>query len=122
MHSLELDKNNLIPKLEKLSFLEEELENLNENKEELLKENESIELAKELLEIAYNKMKNNVTPKFTSNLSKNIEKISNGKYNNVRINDEEGIIVERENGEYVQIDKLSIGTIEQLYLSFLVIL
>lgn len=117
IHSLELDKNNLIPKLEKLSFLEEELENLNENKKELLKENESIELAKELLEIAYNKMKSNVTPKFTNNLSKNIEKISNGKYKNVRVNDEEGIVVEKENGEYVEIEKLSVGTIEQLYLS-----
>ena len=60
-----------------------------------------------MLEIAYVKMKENVTPKFTENLSKNIEKISNGKYKNVRINDEEGIIVEKENGEYVSCEKLS---------------
>ena len=62
-------------------------------------------------------MKENVTPKFTQELSKNIQEISNGKYKNVRINDEEGIIVEKENGEYVSSEKLSIGTIEQLYLS-----
>ena len=53
-------------------------------------------------------MKENVTPKFTKNLSKNIEEISDGKYKNVRINDEEGIIVEKENGEYISSEKLSI--------------
>ena len=41
------------------------------------------------LEIAYTKMKENVTPKFTENLSKNIEKISDGKYKKVKINDME---------------------------------
>jgi len=117
IHSLQLDKNNLIPKLEKLSSLEEELEELNEREENLIKDNYAIELLKEVLEKSYNKMKDSVTPKFTNNLSKNIEKISNGKYKNVRVNDEEGIIVEKENGEYISAEKLSVGTIEQLYLS-----
>lgn len=117
IHSLDLDKENIIPKLEKLSSMEERLEYINEKENELLEENESIELAKEVLEIAYKKMKENITPKFTQNLSKNMEKISNSKYKNIRINDEEGIIVEKENGEYVSSEKLSIGTIEQLYLS-----
>ena len=62
-------------------------------------------------------MKENVTPKFTENLSKNIEQISNGKYKNVHISDEEGIIVEKDNGEYVSSEKLSVGTIDQLYMS-----
>lgn len=107
LHSLELDKNNIMPKLEKLASLEEELEELNEKEKSLLKDNEAIELAKQVLELAYTKMKENVTPKFTKELSKNIEKISNGKYKNVRINDEQGIIVEKENGEYVSSEKLS---------------
>lgn len=107
LHSLELDKNNIMPKLEKLASLEEELEELNEKEKSLLKDNEAIELAKQVLETAYTKMKENVTPKFTKELSKNIEKISNGKYKNVRINDEQGIIVEKENGEYVSSEKLS---------------
>ena len=107
LHSLELDKNNIMPKLEKLASLEEELEELNEKEKSLLKDNEAIELAKQVLETAYTKMKENVTPKFTKDLSKNIEKISNGKYKNVRINDEQGIIVEKENGEYVSSEKLS---------------
>ena len=53
-------------------------------------------------------MKNNVTPKFTNNLSRNIEIISNGKYKNVTINDEEGILIEKDNGEYVEVEKLSV--------------
>ncbi len=116
-HTLELDKNNIEPKVEQLSSLEEQLEELKEEKENLLKLNESIEIAKQALETAYQKMKENVTPKFTENLSKNIEKISDGKYKNVRINDEEGIIVEKENGEYISAEKLSVGTIQQLYIS-----
>lgn len=117
LHSLELDKNNIMPKLEKLASMEEQLQELNEKEVILNKQNEAIELAKEVLEIAYTKMKENVTPKFTENLSKNIEKISNGKYKKVKINDEEGIIVEKQNGEYISAEKLSVGTIEQLYLS-----
>lgn len=117
LHSLELDKNNIMPKLERLASMEEQLQELNEKEAMLNKQNSAIELAKEVLEIAYTKMKENVTPKFTENLSKNIEKISNGKYKKVKINDEEGIIVEKQNGEYISAEKLSVGTIEQLYLS-----
>lgn len=108
IHSLELDRNSILPKLEKLANMEEELEELNEKEQNLIKLNTAMELAKQVLEIAYTKMKENVTPKFTKNLSKNIEQISNGKYKNVRINDEEGIIVEKENGEYISSGNLSI--------------
>ena len=108
IHSLELDRNSILPKLEKLANMEEELEELNEKEQNLIKLNTAMELAKQVLETAYTKMKQNVTPKFTKNLSKNIEQISNGKYKNVRINDEEGIIVEKENGEYISSGNLSI--------------
>ena len=60
-------------------------------------------------------MKKNITPKFNQSLSKNIEKISDGKYKNIIINDQ--IIVELDDGRYVPAESLSIGTIEQIYLS-----
>ena len=63
-------------------------------------------------------MKENITPKFTQNLSDIIKKISNEKYNKVKFNTEDGLIVEKSNGEYIQANKLSIGTIEKLYLAF----
>jgi len=75
IHSLELDKNNILPKLEKLAEKEEELAELEEKEQNLLNLNEAMELAKQVLETAYMKMKENVTPKFTENLSKNIEQI-----------------------------------------------
>ena len=65
----------------------------------------------------YEKMKNNITPKFTRNLSNTVEKISNGKYTKVSINDEKGLIVENQYGEYISAERLSTGTVDQLYLS-----
>ena len=72
----------------------------------------------EVLEDAYKEMKENVTPKFTSGLSNAISKISNGKYKKIFANDEHGIVVEKdENGELVNAENLSIGTIDQLYMA-----
>ena len=62
-------------------------------------------------------MKEEITPKFTKNLSNIVGKISSKKYNKIRFIDGQGLIVELENGEYVNANKLSIGTIDQLYLS-----
>lgn len=104
-------------KIEQYTSLKEEQENLQEQLQEIEKNNECFNLAKQLLENAYEKMKNNVTPKFTENLSNMINMISNGKYNKVAVHDEKGLIVEKENGEYIPAGSLSAGTIDQLYLS-----
>lgn len=117
LHTLEIDKNNVIPKLEKLVNVEEELEALKEEKQELELKRENIKRTLEYLEIAYNKMKEQITPKFTEELSRAINKISDGKYKNVRINTNGEIIVETQNGEYINAENLSVGTIDQLYLS-----
>ena len=69
------------------------------------------------MEQAYEEMKKEITPKFTKNLSNIVDKISAGKYNKIKFVDGEGLIVELENAEYVNANKLSIGTIDQLYLS-----
>ena len=78
---------------------------------------QSMNLAKEILNLAYEKMRTSVTPKFTQNLSETIAYITNGKYKNVVFHNEEGLIVELENGNYESVSKLSVGTIDQLYLS-----
>ena len=117
LNLIKLEKEKIINNLEDLINFEEELESLKQEYEDLINKNNIINKAREFLQIAYEKMKNNVTPKFTANLSSNIEKISNGKYNKVSVNDEKGMIVEIPSGEYVSAEKLSAGTIEQLYLS-----
>ena len=114
---LEIQKENIEPQLENLSSLEEELYSLKEQYEELQKNNESIELVKTLLARAYDDMKNSVSPVFTQKLSNNIETITKGKYCKLNFNDEQGLIVELENGNYIPAERLSTGTIDQLYLS-----
>lgn len=117
LHTLELDQKNIQPKLENLSRIEEELVNNKEKMSTLKSLDLSFNLAKEILSQAYEKMKNTVTPKFTQELSKNISTITDGKYRNIMFNDELGLIVELEDGNYVPASKLSVGTIDQLYLS-----
>ena len=96
---------------------EEQLEYYQEQKTEIEKLETSIKIAKDALEQAYSEMKNEVTPKFTKDLSNLIEKISNNKYKNAKFDSEYGLRVEMENGEYMDCNRLSIGTIDQLYLS-----
>lgn len=117
LHELEIDKENIEPKLDNLSKIEEELVNNNEEKVNLKKLEQSMNLAKEILNKAYEEMKNTVTPKFTENLSTNISKITDEKYKHVNVYDENGMVVELENGNYVEASRLSVGTIDQLYLS-----
>ena len=76
-----------------------------------------INIAKTALERAYDKMRKEITPKFTKNLSSIVDKLSDGKYNKINFIDGEGLIVELENGEYINANRLSVGTIDQLYLS-----
>ena len=117
LQSIKIKEEEKTKKLENMASLKEEYELLEEELNNLEEKNASINLAKEFLEKAYVKMKNSITPKFTENLSKNISSISNNKYTKVGINDEKGLIVENEYGEYIPVERLSIGTIDQLYLS-----
>ena len=117
LHRFELDKSNIEPQLDKLANIEEEIELQKEKKQQLEKLNMSFELAKTILTKCYENMKETVTPKFTQNLSQNIADITNNKYKNVNFNEQSGLVVEKEKGDYVSASHLSVGTIEQLYLS-----
>jgi len=117
IHKIDLNKENIMPQLDDLAKVEEEIIIAEEEYDELMKKNNAMIVVKQALENAYEKMKNTVTPKFTNNLSQNISDISNGKYKKVSINDENGLMVELPSGEYVSAERLSLGTIDQLYLS-----
>jgi len=117
MHRIDLSKENIIPQLDNLARVEEEISNTEDEYNDLMKKNNAMIVVKQALESAYEKMRSTVTPRFTSNLSDNISRISNGKYNKVAINDENGLMVELNSGEYVSAERLSVGTIDQLYLS-----
>ena len=117
LHKFDFDKNNIEPQLDRLADIEEEYEIQKQKKEQLEKLNISFELAKKVLSNCYENMKSTVTPKFTQNLSQNISDITDGKYKNVNFNEQSGLVVETEKGDYVAASQLSVGTIEQLYLS-----
>lgn len=117
LHTVKIDYDNVLQALEEKAKIEENLSNFMEEKWKILELNKSIDIAKEAIERAYEKMKNEITPKFTNQLSNIVQKISSNKYKNVKFIDGQGLIVELENGEYIGANKLSIGTIDQLYLS-----
>ena len=114
---LEIEYNTIVPKLDEMVVLEEKLEADKEKLAELREKESIINIAIENLMDAYEEMKTTITPKFTKNLSESIQKISSNKYNKVTINDENGMIIENNRGEYVEAIKLSTGTIDQLYLA-----
>lgn len=114
---LEIEYNTIVPQLDEMVVLEEKREADKEKLAELREKESIINIAIENLRDAYEEMKTTITPKFTKNLSESIQKISSNKYNKVTINDENGMIIENNRGEYVEAIKLSTGTIDQLYLA-----
>ena len=117
MYNLKSEKEKVNEKIDFLVRVDEKLGLLNLQKSEILELDESIEIAKNILSESYEEMKRNVTPKFVNTLSQTISYITNGKYTNVMPNDKEGLTVEIYDGRYIPVSRLSIGTIDQLYLS-----
>ena len=115
LHKKELELQNIEPQLEKLAEYEERLAVEKETYEELLEKKRIYDMTLELLRDSYEEMKANITPEYNKKVSKMIEIFSDGKYKNVSITD--GINVELENGQRVEENKLSVGTIEQIYLA-----
>lgn len=117
LHILENEKNDVDEKLEELARIEEMLEEQKAIKVELLSLDSSFQIAKEALEKAYEEMKHNISPKFEQNLCEMIGEITDKKYTKVKMNDETGLLVEVENGEYMPAQRLSVGTIDEMYLA-----
>lgn len=117
LNSINIEEKNINEKLNKKIECDERIICLNETIKELHSLERSINIAKETLEESYNEVKSEITPKFTKDLSLLIEKISNGKYKKANFDADKGLIVEKEDGEYINCNNLSTGTIDQLYLS-----
>ena len=115
LNEIKYEENKISEETEKIILYKEEQAKIKEELEILEEKNICFQEAKLLLQKAYNKMKNNVTPKFAQNLSTIIKEISNGKYEKVFINEQ--IVVELENGRNVPASSLSIGTIDEIYLA-----
>lgn len=116
-NTLSVEKDNIHKNLEELVKKDERLQYLYEQRLDLKKLANCINLAQIGLEEAYTIMKNTITPKFTNELTNIIKNITNDKYKKVKFNDEDGLTVELNNGEYINCNRLSIGAIDQMYLA-----
>ncbi len=117
LNSINIEEKNNNEKIDKKLECEERIKYLEERLQELHNLESYINIAKETLEEAYDEIKSNITPKFTKDLSLLINNISGGKYKNANFDADRGLIIEKEDGEYINCNNLSIGTIDQLYLS-----
>ena len=115
--TLNIEKNNLKIDDENIEKINNELIECKIEKQKIKSLENSIKIAKEALEIAYEKAKQNITPKFSAKLSECIKEISTEKYQNVNFSDENGIKIELKNGNYISAENLSTGTIDQMYLA-----
>jgi len=79
LSGLGIEEKNIISYLDKKASYEEGLAASLEEKEELLRLENIFLLARESLENAYEKMKNEITPKFTKDLSSLVEEVSRFK-------------------------------------------
>lgn len=116
-HILENEKTNLDEKLEKLAQIEENLEEQKAIKEELIALDTAFCIAKECLSKAYEEIKHNISPNFQQKLCEIASDLTEKKYQNIVVNDEVGLNIQMPNGTYMPIDRLSIGTIDEMYLA-----
>ena len=122
---LELDEHKLYIEMESLKFNVNKLNDVEENlqiaynkRAEIEKLERTIKLAISTLDDSYQELRNELMPDIANLVRESVAKTTNGKYSNVVYNDNAGMFVENDNGELISIDKLSIGTIDQIYLGF----
>ena len=117
LHILNNEKQNVDEKMAELARIDEKIQQQENIKNELISLNTSYEIAKEALIDAYEEIKQNISPKFQQNLCEITADLTNQKYKKVMVNDKDGLCIETENGAYMPINRLSTGTIDEIYLA-----
>ena len=117
-HKLEIEDKALNENLTNLIEIEEEIALNNEKFKLVLEKEDILNYAIEKLKESYTELKDEVIPDIEKDIRYTISKTTNGKYTNVKYNDSEGLITENYLGQLITVDKLSAGTIDQMYLGF----
>jgi len=92
-----LEENEISEKLETLTEIGEKLNITSQEYKELIEYDDVINISKNALNNAYLEMKESITPKFTENLSYLVKDITSGKYNKIKVNEENGLALETAN-------------------------
>lgn len=117
IHKIQFEKDKILQDLEKYSKDHEKLENIKMQKQEIESLEYSIKLAINELKKAYSEMKREVIPSITEGLSELSQELTSSKYTKVSFSDENGLRIYMSDGDTTDINKLSTGTIYQLYLA-----
>lgn len=118
LHQYEIERESIKNAVNRLNEIEESLAVSYEEEKKLQRYETCIRLGIEVLERSYEQLKKEVMPDVSKELRENVGKTTNDKYNQVIYNDKQGILIENEQGEYITVDKLSVGTVDQMYLGF----
>ena len=117
-HKIKIENESISEHIDRLNDVEEQLYELYEKEEDIRQLEFEIKLAMEKLDEAYEEIKADIVPQIQEKIKNNISLMTNGKYTNTIYNDRQGIMLENTVGEVVSVDKLSGGTIDQMYLGF----
>lgn len=117
-HKLKLEEESLEQGVNKLNELEEDIESLSEKKKQIDEKEEALRLALDVFRNSYEELKEKIVPDITEEIKKCVAQTTNGEYTNVKYNDNTGVVIENKYGEIITLDKLSIGTMDQIYLGF----
>lgn len=126
---IDREKNNILNLEGSLKTLEDSLERLRileERSFELNEKLKKLEYKKELLKLSIGKLEDFVKARRIDNLpllkkeiSKYLGSMTSGKYNEILIDDSFGIrVYDRDIEDYIELDSLSMGTIDQIYIAF----
>ena len=115
--TIDVDNKNIMQKLEELVNIDEKLQDLYEKKNNLIELNTMYEMVKGELDNAYREMKERITPAFVNDLKEILKTVTKGKYSNVYIDNDNNILIETKSGTYQEVDRLSTGTIDLIYLA-----
>ena len=74
-------------------------------------------MVKEEIEKAYQEMKENITPDFIEELKNILATVTDEKYTNIYLDNDNNLLIEVENGQYMPVEMLSTGTIDLIYLA-----
>lgn len=118
LKGIEENLNILGKNMERLVVVEEELDRKIKYKKELENKYSSLEIAARTIEELSKDIHSQFAPAINKKVSKIVEKITGGKYNNIKVSESLNIGVENPiTGEIIELDSLSGGTIDQLYFS-----
>lgn len=126
---IDKEKNNILNLEGSLKTLDESLEKLrvlDERSCEITEKLEKLEYKKELLELSIEKMEDfvkskrkNTFPLLKKEISQYLSCMTHGKYEEILIDDTFGIrVYDKDIEDFVDLDSLSLGTIDQIYLAF----